>query len=55
MDGLIVEGRVVQPNDGAVPCYKHYLDETPGVAVGDNWGDISPINSQAQERLGYST
>jgi len=26
-----------------------------GVALGDVWRDISAINSQAQERLGYPT
>jgi hypothetical protein len=46
---------VVQPKPGAVPRQKKYLDEMPGVAVTDNWDDISPINSQASERLGYPT
>jgi adenine specific DNA methylase Mod len=55
MDRLIAEGRVVQPSPGAVPRYKRYLDEMPGVATGDDWDDIRPINSQAQERLGYPT
>ena len=55
MESLLAEGRVVQPSPGAVPRYKRYLDEMPGVPVGDDWGDISPINSQAQERLGYPT
>jgi hypothetical protein len=27
----------------------------PGIALGDSWDDISPINSQATERLGYPT
>ena len=27
----------------------------PGLALGDVWTDISPINSQARERLGYPT
>lgn len=55
MDKLIAEGRVVQPSPGAVPRYKRYLDEMPGVPLGDDWDDIRPINSQAQERLGYPT
>ncbi|HET6534550.1 MAG TPA: site-specific DNA-methyltransferase [Sphingomicrobium sp.] len=55
MERLISEGRVVQPSPGAVPRYKRYLDEMPGVATGDDWDDIRPINSQAQERLGYPT
>lgn len=27
----------------------------PGSPVGDDWDDVRPINSQAQERLGYPT
>lgn len=27
----------------------------PGIPVSDDWDDIRPINSQAQERLGYPT
>ena len=34
---------------------KMYLDETPGVKLQNLWLDIPPINSQAQERLGYPT
>jgi len=48
-------GRVVVPSEGAVPRLKRYLDETPGIAYGDVWSDIFPINSQAKERLGYPT
>ncbi|MGB7044010.1 MAG: DNA methyltransferase, partial [Methylocella sp.] len=55
MDQLLSQGRIIQPSTGAVPRYVRYLDEMPGVAIGDNWDDISPINSQAQERLGYPT
>ena len=55
MDLLIAEGRVVQTRPGAVPAYKRYLDEMPGVPLQDLWTDISPISSQAKERLGYPT
>ncbi|WP_446831229.1 site-specific DNA-methyltransferase [Candidatus Foliamicus sp.] len=55
MADLIAAGRVVQTAPGRVPAYKRYLDEMPGVAVGDDWSDIKPINSQAKERLGYPT
>jgi DNA modification methylase len=55
MDELIHAGRVVQPRPGAVPRYKRYLDEMPGVPLQDLWTDISPINSQAAELLGYPT
>jgi len=55
MAQIIAEGRVVQPSPGAVPRYKRYLDETAGVPLQDVWDEISAINSQAQERLGYDT
>jgi site-specific DNA-methyltransferase (adenine-specific) len=34
---------------------KLYLDERPGKPMQTLWDDIPPINSQAQERLGYPT
>src|SRR6516225_4676584 len=48
-------GLIVQPRPGAVPRFKRYLDEQKGKPIGDIWDDIPPINSQAQERLGYPT
>jgi site-specific DNA-methyltransferase (adenine-specific) len=47
-------GRLVYTSSG-MPRYKRYLDEMPGTPVTDVWTDIPPINSQAQERLGYPT
>lgn len=55
MDELIRQGRIVQAKPGAVPRYKRYLDEMPGVPLQDVWTDIGPISSQAAERLGYPT
>lgn len=55
MQELIKAGRIVQPSPGAVPRYKRYLDEMPGKPLQDVWDDLSPINSQAKERLGYPT
>jgi DNA modification methylase len=55
MEALLSQGRIIQPSRGAVPRYKRYLDEMPGISLGDDWNDIPPINSQAQERLGYPT
>ncbi len=49
------EGLVIQPKPGAVPRFKRYLDEQRGKPIADVWTDIPPINSQAQERLGYPT
>ncbi|MCE0498461.1 MAG: hypothetical protein LV481_11005 [Methylacidiphilales bacterium] len=37
------------------PQLKRYLNEMEGGVMGTVWTDISPINSQAQERLGYPT
>ena len=34
---------------------KRYLDEMKGLPLSDVWTDINPVNSQAQERLGYQT
>lgn len=47
-------GRLVYTKSG-MPRYKRYLDEMPGTPVTSVWTDIPPINSQAQERLGYPT
>jgi hypothetical protein len=55
MERLLTEGRIVQPGPGTVPRYKRYLDEVKGIAYGDTWDDIFPINSMALERLGYPT
>ncbi len=48
------EGRIIYTKTG-MPRYKRYLDEMPGTPLTDVWSDIFPINSQAQERLGYPT
>ncbi len=55
MNQLVGAGRIVQTTPGAVPAYKRYLDEMPGVALQDMWTDVQPLSSQAAERLGYPT
>ena len=56
MQRLDDEGRVWYPDDkGKRPRLKRFLDEMPGTLVTNIWTDIFPINSQAQERLGYPT
>ena len=55
MQELIEQGRVVQASPGAVPAYKRYLDEMPGVPLQNIWTDIGPIGARARERLGYPT
>ena len=37
------------------PRFKRYLDEQRGTVTTTVWTDVPPINSQAQERLGYPT
>jgi hypothetical protein len=55
MEELYRQGRIVQTRPGAVPAYKRYLDEMPGVPIQDIWDDIGPIQSQSKERLGFPT
>ena len=49
-------GLIIFPNspDGRLRV-KKYLDEMPGKPIGSIWGDIKPIQAQANERLGYPT
>ena len=50
------EGRLwFPPNKSGRIRLRRYLDEQPGQKVQTLWDDIAPINSQAQERLGYPT
>lgn len=55
MQELYEQGRIIQTKPGAIPRYKRYLDEMPGVPLQDIWDDILPIGAQAKERLGYPT
>ncbi len=55
MEQMYREGRIVQTRPGTVPAQKRYLDEMPGVSLQDLWLDVKPIQSQAQERVGYDT
>lgn len=55
MKQLIQEGRIIQTRPGSVPQFKRYLDEMPGNPIQNLWDDISPVNSQAHERIGWPT
>jgi DNA modification methylase len=55
MQQLYEQGRIVQTRPGAVPQYKRYLDEMPGVPVQNIWTDIPLINNRSNEMLGYPT
>lgn len=48
------QGRLVYTKTG-MPEYRRYLDDNPGTPLQDIWDDISPINSQAKERLPWAT
>jgi len=49
------EGKIYFPPGGGVPREKRFLDEQEGTPITSVWTDIPPVNSQAQERLGYPT
>lgn len=56
MQKLHDEGRLWYPSDKARrPRLIRFLDEMPGVPLGDVWDDLYPVNAQARERLGYDT
>lgn len=56
MEQMDAEGRIFFPADKERRLQrKRYLDELEGETVDTLWDDIPPINSQAQERLGYPT
>lgn len=54
MEKYEAEGRLYYTSNGT-PRYKQYLDEMPGVPAQDLWTDIFAVNSQADERIDYST
>jgi site-specific DNA-methyltransferase (adenine-specific) len=54
MKELDEKGRLHFTNKDGIRI-KRYLDENLGASVQALWTDIPPINSQAQERLGYPT
>ena len=56
LDEMDKNGLIYWPKkDGGWPRQKRYLSEKDGSPIQDVWGDIFPVNSQAQERLGYPT
>jgi site-specific DNA-methyltransferase (adenine-specific) len=56
MERMDSEGRIYFPSDKTKRLQrKRFFDELEGETVDSLWDDIPPINSQAQERLGYPT
>ncbi len=50
------EGRLIFPTDPAGRIrVKRYLDEMPGLPVGNIWDDIMPVQANSMERMGYPT
>jgi hypothetical protein len=54
VEALDARGRIHWAKTGT-PYLIRYLDEQPGEIVGNLWDDVTPLNSQAAERLGYPT
>src|SRR4051812_2383272 len=54
LEALDQDGRVEWSRSGT-PYLVRFLAEQSGTAMPSLWDDIPPINSQAQERLGYPT
>jgi len=56
MEQLDNEGRLLFPKtkNGRIR-FKHFLDEMPGMPVGNVWDDIKTIHAQSKERIGYPT
>ncbi|MFN8011132.1 MAG: DNA methyltransferase [Holophagaceae bacterium] len=55
LDELDAEGKIYFPKSGGMPRLKIYAESAKGAQIQDIWADVHPINSQAQERLGYPT
>ena len=56
MEQLDLEGRLYFPKkkNGRIRL-KLFLDEMPGVPIGNVWGDIATVQPHAKERIGYPT
>ena len=55
LDALEQADMLIHTERGLVPRLKRYSHASPGQVPSNNWTDISPINSQAKERIGYPT
>ena len=54
IENLKLQNKIYYTNTGAMRL-KVYLDETEGIPLDDVWTDINAVNSQADERVDYST
>ena len=54
IDNLVAAKKIHWTRNGT-PRLKRYLEESPGLPLQSVWDDVFPVNSQAGERLDYST
>lgn len=54
IDEGLREGLIVFTKNGT-PRVKRFLEDSQGVPMDDLWYDITPVNSQAEERVDYAT
>ncbi len=54
MAELDEHGLIIYPARGGKPRFKRFLDDD-GMPIQSIWSDISPVNSQAGDRIGYPT
>ncbi len=50
-----IKNGIIVFTSGGKPRVKRYLEDTDGAPIDDIWTDIYPVNSQAEERVDYST
>ncbi len=55
LDRLDEQGLIYWGEKKSSPRYKQFLEDAAGLPLQDVWTDISAVNSQADERLGYPT
>ena len=55
IDKALREGIVVFPKEEGLPRYKDYFDGKKGIPLQTIWNDIPDVNSQALEKVDYST
>jgi hypothetical protein len=53
LDEYDAQGLVYFPKNGATPRLKYYLEQSPGVPLGEIWDDIKLV--QGKESIGYPT
>ncbi len=54
IEELKEEGRIYITSTGGFR-YKRFVHELQGIAIGDVWSDIFPVNSMSHEKTGYPT